>query len=239
MTTDGKNRILDKIKKLLRMKRGGTPDEIATALALAAELARKHDIDLDSIDPDAVPAQPIGHIDAVTSARIQWECKYAGMICQKFFNVTMLLRQGGKVRIRGWRYVSDYVLTFIGLERDIQIAIYVYRFLVGHFRRCWNTRSSRCRNRRAFLWGMYLGVFTKLEEQYKQQVNESGLIFIGRQVALRDDYMRATWGETTGENLKPDSDASAAENAGFVAGRKTEIRAALAPSGQARLQLTQ
>src|ERR1041384_1268025 len=87
-----KDKILDKIRKLLRMKRGGTPDEVATALALAAELARKHGIALESVDPDAQPAQPITHLDTKTSARIQWECKYAALVCQQFFNVHVLLR---------------------------------------------------------------------------------------------------------------------------------------------------
>jgi hypothetical protein len=59
---------LDKIRKLLRMKRGGTPAEVETALAMAAEIARKHGIDLSGVDPDHEPDQPIGHIDTVTSA---------------------------------------------------------------------------------------------------------------------------------------------------------------------------
>lgn len=238
MNTD-KERILDKIKKLLRMKRGGTPGEIETALALAAELARKHGINLDSVDPDAEPAQPLGHIDAVTAARIQWECKYAGLICHNFFNVTLLLRNKPCVRLRnGWpRRACDYMITFIGLDRDIQIALYVYHFLVRHLRYTWRTGRGRCRNRQAFLYGMYVGLFTKLDEQRKLHANEEGLIFIGRQVALRQEYMRSSFGETKESDAKPDGDAEAAHYVGYLAGRATEIRSGIGSSGQARLLL--
>jgi hypothetical protein len=55
--SENKDAIVEKIKKLLRMKRGGTPGEIENALAAAAELARKHSIDLGSINPDEESAK--------------------------------------------------------------------------------------------------------------------------------------------------------------------------------------
>jgi len=44
--------IVEKIKSSIRMKRGGTPDEIATALRLAQELAAKHGINIGDVNPD-------------------------------------------------------------------------------------------------------------------------------------------------------------------------------------------
>src|SRR6266571_1607867 len=97
-----KDKIIDKIRKLLRMQRGGTPGEVETALGLAAELARKHGIALDAVDPDATPAQHITHLNTKTSARIQWECKYAALICNQFFNVHVLLRLVGGTTFKGY-----------------------------------------------------------------------------------------------------------------------------------------
>src|SRR5688572_4469996 len=121
--------VIEKIKKLLRMKRGGTAGEIENALAMAAALASKHGIDLASVDPDKLPDQPIGHIDATTSARIQWECKYAALVCKQFFNVNALLRDERTGSRRRWR---NFKITLIGTAHDTQIAVFVYHFLIGH-----------------------------------------------------------------------------------------------------------
>jgi hypothetical protein len=229
-----KDHILEKIRKLLRMKRGGTPAEVETALALAAELARKHGIDLASVDPDQVKEEPIGHIDATTSSRIGWECKYASLVCKQFFNVTPLLRKTcGIGRGFGYRINSEYRITLIGTAWDTQIAIYVYHFLVGHFRRCWKNRGNKLRNRQAFMYGMYHGICSKLDEQKVQQVSEPGLILVGRGVARRDEYMKKEFGEVDDHSTVPDGDAKAAKLAGYFAGRKTNIRTGLSNNGTA------
>lgn len=228
---------LDKIRKLLRMKRGGTPAEVETALAMAAEIARKHGIDLAGVDPDHEPDQPIGHIDTVTSARLQWECKFAGLICQTFFNVTCLVRHLGGTSFKGYgrriRGTSQYCITLIGTSWDTQIAIYVYKFLVYQFRQCWKTRRGRARNRHAFMHGMYHGICSKLDEQRIQTPPSDGaLILISRGLALRSAYMEKRFGQTEKINTTPDADAQAASLAGYLAGRDTNIRTAINGNGR-------
>jgi hypothetical protein len=208
--------IVDKIKKLLRMKRGGTPDEIATALRLAQELADKHGIDLNAINPDheSQPEKPIGHQDEVHGARVSWESRYAGMICDEFF------------KVRVFKAVTEdrrhYSMRFVGEEWDRQIAIYVYRFLCGHFRREWATRRGRCRNRHAFMWGMYIGLTSKLRE--RQPVpQEAGIIIAERGLIRRNQYIDERW-QLKNSSAAPDGDASQAKWKGYLAGRETEIR---------------
>ena len=225
---------LDKIKKLLRMRRGGTPEEIETALALAAELARKHGIDLAGVNPDQeAENRNIRHIDSATSARLQWERKFAGLVCQSFFHVTILVRLTGEARVWGQRRSGRYCITFIGTSWDTQIAIFVYEFLIGQFRRSWNTRRGRARNRHAFMHGMYHGICSKLDEQRRNQVSESALILIGRAVALRDAYVKNRFGDTESINTTPDTDAQVASHNGYLAGRDTEIRSGLTDNGKA------
>jgi hypothetical protein len=89
------------------------------------------------------------------------------------------------------------------------------------------------RVRQAFMYGMYHGIYSKLDEQRRQQVNQQGLILIGREVARRDEYMKRVWGDTKDHNAVPDCDATAAKLAGYQAGRETEIRAGLTKTGQA------
>jgi hypothetical protein len=221
--------IIEKIKKLLRMKRGGTSAEVETALNLAQELARKHGIDLANVDPNEESEQRrITHEDAVRSGRIQWESKYAMLIAQNFFNVTTV------IRAVGWR---QCVLTFIGTAWDVQIAIYVFRFLVGHFRREWNSRRGRCRNRQAFMYGMFIGLSTKLSEK-RPMVNTDGLALIVHDKARRDRYMQTTFGETKQTSTKPDGDAAEAKYRGWLAGRETEIREGVGTNEKNQLLLS-
>lgn len=208
--------IIDKIKKLLRMKRGGTPDEIATALRLAQELAEKHGIDLNAVNPDeeSIREKPIGHEDAVCGARVSWESKYAAMVCDGFFKVKV------------FQSVNDartkYVMRFVGEEWDRQIAIYVYRFLCGHFRREWKTNRGRLRNRQAFMWGMYIGLCHKLSASQPQA--QAGIVRAERGLARRNQYISEHFGELGGQDAKPESDSAAARHRGWLAGRATEIR---------------
>ncbi len=243
---------IEKIRKLLRMKRGGTQHEIETALALAAELARKHNIDMAGVDPDHEPDQPISRIDATTSARIGWECKYASLVCQQFFNVTALITRNNVKRepnhlLRDYLFIRrrscDWRIRLIGTAWDTQIALYVYEFLTRHMRRLWSAgplspRGARLRNRQAFLYGMYIGICTRLDEQKGKQVNEAGLVLISRGLARRDDYMKKTFGDVGNHSITPDGDATASKNAGFQAGLATEIRSGLSHKGTAMPLLT-
>jgi hypothetical protein len=228
-----KEAIIEKIKKLLRMKRGGTAGEIENALAAAAKLAREHDIDLESVNPDERPAQPIGHIDAVTAARLQWEYKYAALVCKQFFHVDVMIydcESQSSFRRR------DFRLALIGTAHDTQIAIYVLNFLVAHFRRQWNLRDGRCiRNRQSFFYGMYHGLCSKLDEERKQAPqSDHALVHVERAVALREQYTKEQWPNAGTIDTKPDNDARNSKNAGYVAGRNTNIRPAVngAPAAQ-------
>lgn len=208
---------LDKIKKLLRMKRGGTKGEVENALAAAQKLAAEHGINLDHVNPDAQSADDhIGHEDTLSAARIQFECKYAGLVCQQFFNVSVFTQR------KTWQKIS---LTFVGTDWDRQIAVYVYHFLVGHFRREWKRRERRLRNRRSFMWGMYIGICSKLREAAgPEKLVENGVLVIDQRLAKRNEYVKKNFGEMEGQSVKPDRDAEAARREGLMAGRRTEIR---------------
>lgn len=208
------NPIIEKIKKLLRMKRGGTPDEIATALRLAQELAEKHGIDLGKVNPDEEES-PIHHQDAIHGARIQCECIYASLIAEQFFHVT------------AFKTVDDsrskYVMRFVGTDWDTQIALYVYYFLARHFRSEWKHKRGRLRNRQAFMWGMFLGVKMQLKAKQPKPVQTPGIVPVERGLQRRNQYIEQRWGKLDSESVAPDNDSEKARRAGFVAGLETEI----------------
>jgi hypothetical protein len=221
--------IIEKIKKLLRMKRGGTPGEIENALAMAAELARKHGIDLNSVNPDdESKSETITHFEEVLKLRLPLEAKFAAAILVNFFNVQICHMHGGTHREGYIKYKFNHSMIFIGTDWDIQVARYVFVFLQRHFRYSWNHRQNkRLKNREAFLHGMFLGLATKLEEAKKKEVGV-GLMVLDRAVQLRNDYLAKLLPNAKDKKLESDdSDAWAAKHAGIIAGRNTEIRSGL------------
>lgn len=214
--------VLEKIKKLLRMKRGGTPDEVATALDLARRLAEKHGIDLSQVNEDE-QWEPITEATAYEATRLPKEVIYASLVVQEFYNVLPLHHSGWSEDLRK---VSR--LKLIGTASDIEIATYILQFLVGHFRRCWSKRDRRIRKRDAFMYGLYCGIMSKLlEGQRVNPANEAGLVIRQRGLARRKAFMAERFGETTNRSTAPRNKAQGAMNAGWAEGRKTNIRSGL------------
>jgi hypothetical protein len=211
---------LEKIRKLLRMKRGGTAAEVETALALAQQLAAKHGIDMASVNPDEDEQQrPIGHDDHILGARVQWECKYAMLIAQEFFNVSAFTVQ----TLHPFRRRIIQQITFVGTDWDRQIAGYVWDFLVGQMRREWKLRRGRCRHRQAFMYGMYIGICIKLREA-RLEPEGNGLMLVNRELQRREKYTAENFGRLSGSEIVPSGDAEEAKRRGYYAGRETEIR---------------
>ena len=224
--------ITDKLRKLLRMQRGGTVDEIATALRLAQDLAAKHGIDLSQVDPNVEPSADakVGHERDILGSRMAQESKFAASICVGYFNVEVILSQV--------RYPRIILINFVGTSTDIAVAKYVFGFLRSHFRACWKNRTNRrLRDRDAFLYGMYLGVCSKLHSR-RSTATGSGLVAVDLAITRRKSYVEEHFPKTTEQEI-PKSDSIAAQRAGWTEGKKTEIRSAIDKSeASAPLQLT-
>ena len=222
--------IIDKIRKLLRMKRGGTDEEVATALRLAQELANKHGIDLQSVDPNVEqPASKLTREDEILSSRMQTEAKHALNICLNHFHVEPVLTE----KLIGARWV--HVVAWCGTSWDIAVAKYVFAFLRRHFRQSWANRTNRrLRDRNAYLWGMYVGLSSKLRGPKKDNPT-AGLVALNRlKEFVEEQFPKAKPMETD-----KGSDSTASQCAGLFAGLNTDIRGAIDHGRQpAPLQLT-
>lgn len=202
--------ILEKIKKLLRNK-GRTAAETETALWLAQKLAIKNGIDINTVNPDEPEREPITHAQASALRRVQCECKYAAMIVNRFFAVSTFLSFG---------------IVFVGTKTNIEIARYVYNFLVRHFRREWETKKGKLRNRQAFMDGMYQGLYYKMLLSEPKLEEKEGLVLISNKVSIKK-YMDEKFKNLKSENIKPDKDSKIARQRGVASGFNTNIRKSL------------
>lgn len=210
--------VLEKIKKLLRNK-GRTTEETETALFLAQKLAIKNGIDINSVNPDEPTREPITHAKAAALSRIQCECKYSAMIINRFFNVRAFANSG---------------IVFVGTSTEIEIAKYVYNFLVKHFRREWKTKRGRLRNRQSFMWGMYRGLYYKLQLLEPKHIEKEGIILTSHAVAIKN-YVDEKFDRLGSMDMQPDKDSEAARRRGIASGLATNIRKGLETNHQTKL----
>lgn len=214
MTTEQQT-ALAKIKKLLAMKRGGTQHEAETAEALAEAIALKAGIDMASV---AVDEHGAPRLDAITHRCFgEWnvrphEAGYAGIILKCFFNVSCFTN-------------IDYTqkLIVVGTERDLDVAGYVFNFLVREFRWNWNHRHGRSRKRANFMHGVFIGLHSKLRER---QPEASNAALVVREESRREEYISKEFGELTSSSNNSKR-TGAAVAAGIQAGRQIEIRSGL------------
>ena len=134
----------------------------------------------------------------------------------------------------GWPQRRE-VMALVGTETDVEIGLYVVGFLVHHFRFCWRHHRGRCRNRAAFVRGMFAGLYHKLQEA--ETPAPAGATSTALAVSMAG-YIAQHFGKLE-ENTTPGggNSASAALRAGYVQGRKTEIRDGLKPGAPAPLAL--
>jgi hypothetical protein len=226
---------IEKIKKLLRMKRGGTDAEIATALKRAMEIAERHGLDLANINPDD-DGEPrrVGHVDEKCGVRVSYDHKFAASIIGHFFNVDIIFGSRAVV-VKGWPRI-ERVIHIVGTPVDREIARYAFIFICRQFNYAWRTRRGRCRNRHNFIYGMHIGIWLNLSDSRPQpesaQPSEKDALALSRR-----SYLQQHWPRTADmRGSKPKSRCQAAE-AGFRAGRDTHIRPAIPKSETQPLQI--
>jgi Protein of unknown function (DUF2786) len=151
---------LAKLKKLLRFgaDKRGNPKEAETAMRMAWEMARRHRIDLASLDLDE-ETQRIVHDHFHMGERFDEGRRRVFAILETFFNVTLCLC---KPR-----------LLVIGKPCDVEIARYVHDFLLREHRNCLRAyerseqlsrRRMSPRKRAGYIAGFFYGIVSNLNE---------------------------------------------------------------------------
>lgn len=227
-----KDSALRKIRALLN-RSGRTDQEIDTAQMLAAVLADRAGIDLDSVDlsDPSRPAPVLVHREiAKWAGRRPVEAMYAGQILDEYFEVSTLTACG---------WYGEQVLV-IGYPHHVDVAEYVFGFLVAEFRRVWNRRTSRTKARKAFMWGAYCALDAKLRARFgRPYATGASLSPVASAEAARTKYIHDHFGPTKASSIAPQSSRAVASRAGWRDGQGIDIRPGIdaTPDSSGRLGL--
>jgi hypothetical protein len=214
---------IEKIKKLLRLARdkAASPAEAAQALARAMELIARHDLDLGEINLDE-PTEKFIRDHIHVGLRVSLVKKLVIGILQSFFHVRVCL--------------TSPRLAILGRESDVQIASYVFAFLVRSCAKAFSAWAQRERASRrkistgkkeSFIRGWIYGVSSNLEP-VKAQIEDSGSrsIILMRQAALEDFYSQE-FPHTRTITIAKGRENTRALVSGWHAGKQTNVRTPL------------
>lgn len=216
-----RDKILEKIEKLLNTT-GRTPEEAATAVAMAQRLMAKYAIEASDLYQQT---------NEIKWFRVEKNTK-------SFSNRLLRIASAVAQHYRCRTAVSKYDLWLFGYEKDCQAAHYVIQYLWRTFdsilakhSKTWKTdRATNYRMNNQFLLGFCQGV----HEALKQNEEQYALVLYANVPAeVDDEYNKATTGKAVSHTLSSDClEAAIAFGVGYEEGKN-------AMKGKEKLSATQ
>jgi Protein of unknown function (DUF2786) len=227
--------IVEKIKKLLRLAQSSNVHEAELALARAFELAQKHQVDVSILDLDE-ESERITHEWFTIGARVSLLKQRAIGIVITFFNVNACISR------------ERHGVVFVGSATEVQIAWYVYGFIIQqgtrHLREYEAAEKIRRRRmtpnkRRGFIQGFIYGISIQLGDRKEAATIEDSrtAIVFGGAGKQRDCYMATLIPETRKIVLPKSRNNNDSLWSGFVCGKSTTINKPLSGTREGQLLL--
>jgi predicted SprT family Zn-dependent metalloprotease len=177
-------RVLERVHKLLALAESDNQHEAEAAAAAAQRLMLKHNVSLDDDTPSQYSFREIGR---VTGRVTEWERRLGNVLRDHFF-VDVIWVPAYRVH----EHKRGSVMEAIGTPENLDLAAYVYDFMVRTSERLWvahqqaqNIRGNA--DRRAYLAGVMSGFGQKLAQQAKAH-RAQGLVW--QPSAARNVYTR-------------------------------------------------
>lgn len=210
-------KMLDKIKKLLRLSESANEHEAKLAAERAAELMLKHKLTLQQVsDHDDAPPEEDMVRDRDVKPWMQTEDKFIYPILGEFFFVHIVYsRRPGQVTV-----------NYLGRESDVAVARYVYDFLFQQFRSLFKQFKRDFGAQEGDRQSYYYGLEDGLEEQLRlaraRVEEEMALVVVddgSLSTFVRDTFPRMKAGSARKVPLR----SPLAEGQGRTDGRKMSI----------------
>jgi hypothetical protein len=161
--------LIEKLKKLLNMAKGGTGNEADIALQKAQQIAAENDVDLAVVAISEEKEAPVEMVEDEVQhgKRLPIFSRYAHWILNKHFNVKILLS--------GSRWSGRSVLI-LGNKPDVEFAKFVKSFIEEDMQRRWDyyrkTNNVELRLKHTWANGCFRGLDTKLTTAKETAKNE-------------------------------------------------------------------
>lgn len=244
--------LIEKLKKLLNMAKGGSGNESDIALEKAQAIAAEHDIDLAvvALHEDAPKTKPEMVKGKVEHAkRLPIFSRYSHWILEKHFNVKLVLH--------GDRYHGRYVFV-LGDKPDVEFVIYVKSFIEEDMQRRWDyyykssDGSVQLRLKSTWAYSVWRGLDQKLKDAKQSAVknkiasmpepirgsveNKYALLVMDKESQVKD-FLKTLYpklGKPTGSHLNVDHTREDVKSDGYRTGLSMNINRPLA--GQKSLE---
>jgi hypothetical protein len=229
-------KVIEKIKKLLSLGNSDNEHEARLAAERASELLVRHNLSIQDVkrqDSD------YGSHVVRDGYWCETEDKYVTSIIKAHFfvdvfeNVTNERHPTARSRRRR--------LTFVGTKENIEIAAYIYHFLMHEFRMLWACykvkNKANERSRQSYYLGLFNGLHAQLKDRRQSVEKETGLVVV-KDAGLKK-YIDNNFGKMKQSKASiSDRDASARAS-GFEEGKNLSIRKGLNDTSERTAQVIQ
>jgi len=210
-------KLVEKIQKLLSLATSANEHEAKLAAEKANELLIKHNLTRDQVEGfgEASYVNEIGYI----SKRYPFEATWASHIVKEHFFVNVLHLKASPQNMRTSK------IWFIGEKTNVQVARYVFEFLVRKYKELWKVYQYRNgahnHDKGAYYRGLTLGLDDQLEATKKKVENETGLMVI--RDPMIDETTKMHHPKVRSESVSTMTNDAEATMAGYTEGKSLRI----------------
>lgn len=204
-----KNKIIDKIKKLLALATSPNENEAKAAAAKAQSLLTHHNLDLQQVK-DYVPEYELEQVTLLS--KLTLEHKISASILREFFFVEVYSerqRRDGKAATS---------VKMFGTPENVEVGQYIYDFLVHKLAQLWKEYGKqnyvRGSSRNSFMMGFYYGLKEQLNQARQAAQTERGLVLV------RDSRMQLELRNKVGHISRRTEKRGVADEQALEAGRE-------------------
>lgn len=167
-----KNKIIDKIQKLLALATSPVEAEAKSAAAMANKLLIQHNLTMQDVPDKSQKQYEKDTLFEGSEART--EDKFITSLLGEYFFVRIVTRRD--------RRAGKTIFIILGEETNVAVARYVYEFLHRAFKDLWKQYQKETGAKSGSKQSYYMGLYKGLQEQFKAKhrevVTDRGLILV-------------------------------------------------------------